>query len=94
MHLRAVWAGLGWFVSSIFSFTQGGSYFGFGRVLIYIANACMGLTGLAYSVFFSLLRTVCASRYPTTAWKVNKGMDVRTVQVLGWMGSQAFYVCL
>jgi hypothetical protein len=68
MHLRAVWAGLGWFVSSIFSFTQGGSYFGFGRVLIYIANTCMGFDRTGIQRFFLIIaHSVC--------WSIHDGLE-------------------
>ena len=68
MHLRAVWAGLGWFVSSIFSFTQGGSYFGFGGVLIYIANACTGFDRTGIQRFFLIIaHSVC--------WSIPDGLE-------------------
>jgi hypothetical protein len=71
VYLRCICerSGLGWFVSSIFSFTQGGSYFGSGRALIYIANACMGFDRTGIQRFFPLItaHSVC--------WSIPDGLE-------------------
>jgi hypothetical protein len=70
-NLDAFASGLGWVglvCLSIFSFTQGGSYFGFGRVLIDIANACMGFDRTGIQRFFLIIaHSVC--------WSIPDGLE-------------------